>query len=132
MKTWLLICSLTLPLLAGSLAEAGEPTFNPYCKVPKWLDITRCKDCPCPDDYNKKCLPAAPCPDRCKNCDDYCPKCLPAAPCPAPCACCDDYLRKCGPIKLSPCLPPWFTCGPQTCSPKICSPKTISSGAPTK
>lgn len=116
MKSRVLGLLMATFLFSGSWLQAGEPVFYPYCApLPKWLDLSRCGPCGCPDDYDKKCLPYT-CPSPCGTCDDYCQKCLPKAPCPSPCGTCDDYCAKCGPIRLTPCLPAWFKCPPPNCA----------------
>jgi hypothetical protein len=67
--------------------------------------------CPCcPDAYCPKARPPVPCPVPCRGPDAYCPKPLPV-PCPFKYRGVNEYCPKPCPI-LSPCYPPWYTCGP--------------------
>lgn len=83
-----------------SRVVADEPFFAPYCKLPAWLDVTRCRGPVCADRYDKKCPPALPCPADRNCCDQYQAKCPPPLPCKTNLGCYDQYQRKCGPIRL--------------------------------
>ena len=66
----------------------------------------------CPDDYCRKPLPCAPCPQTGCCPDDYCRKPLPCVPCPQACCGPDDYCRKPLPSLCRPPLPVKYSCGP--------------------
>jgi hypothetical protein len=93
---------------AGGL-EAPVPPNNP------WWSFACCSWCSrqawCPDDYCSKALPAPPARPSCCLPNDYCSKAVP--PIPARPACClpNDYCKKPCPIRVGPCVEPWYTCG---------------------
>ena len=72
--------------------------------------------CPCcPDDYVRRPCPSVPPFVQCGAPDDYCPRPLPL-PGPVRCGEPDDYCPRPMPI-VSPCYPPWYTCGTESCAP---------------
>jgi len=104
-------CSFVVLLVALGLAataEGGEPGRR--CWPWPWRSLYQRCPC-CPDDYCRKELPAAPCRAP-GGADDYCPKALPHVA-PLKYHGVDDYCPKGCPIRLAPCPPPWYTCGPK-------------------
>ena len=98
------LCLVVWLAIGGPFARAEEPwRLFDGCRwaFPQLCDEWRQRRCWCPDDYCRKCLPAAP-------------------PCVKGCV--DDYCRKTCPLFLGSLCAPWYTCGSAETSGGPCRP----------
>ncbi len=111
-------------LVIGSLALCGEacaqglapmPPNNPWC--PSACCSWKSRRAWCPNDYCPKTLPAPPPRPPFVFPNDYCKKTMPAPPPRPPFVFPNDYCKKQCPVRIGPCVEPWYTCGVRPCNP---------------
>jgi hypothetical protein len=109
---WLFALLVTLSpchLVTLSSAQAPVPPNNPWC--PSACCSWKSRRAWCPNDYCPKSLPAPPPAPPFVFPNDYCKKTLPSPPPVPPCCLPNDYCKKPCPIRIGPCVEPWYTCG---------------------